>query len=186
MRSLFEGLKIMPAKLLHCACGNVSVTGTSAVRSHSSSWHGRFCVDDSSPIVQIHKGGITVERPDDVQIDLLAKHKLDVVCTNCGCKLLLYASRKGAYCQFARPMPMPICGSLPKRIVAVSSSAQSIPVSIRPLFRPGDEAAFGRVQWQEEPADYDGMFGNGRDPFVGSYSGTGRFTTDDDYMRFVE
>jgi hypothetical protein len=168
---------------------------------HPSSCHGRFQLEGQPPVIQIHKGALFVERPTEIHIEVLSRRNVDVLCDGCGCKLLLHASRKGAFCQITRPLPTPVYGSLPNRVLSVSEYSHQLPLSIRPLFRqseadlfpderkePAIEIGITSLDFRErcdEATDDDLMFGSSRGPFIGSYSAMGRFATDEDYMVFV-
>jgi hypothetical protein len=192
---------MLPVNVYYCECRNLAVTGTHALDIRPSSCHGRFQLDGQPPVIQIHKAAIFVERPTLIHIEVLSRRNVDVLCDDCGCKLLLHASRKGAFCQITRPLPTPVYGSLPNRVLSVPDYSHQLPLSVRPLFRQSETDLFpdnrteSPIEILMTPPDYrdrtdeatddDLMFGSSRGPFVGSYSALGRFATDEDYMVFV-
>jgi hypothetical protein len=179
----------------HCRCHNLAVTGAQAVDFRPSACHGRFKGNSQAPVIQIHKAALYIERPADIEVNVRSKRTVDIICRSCGCTLLLYASRKGAFCQITEPAPMPVYGSLPNRVLTIAASTSPMPLSVRPLFRQRETDLFqfadqgarsdGRDR-TDDPTDEDLMFGNGLEPFVGSYSALGRFATEDDYFVVVE
>lgn len=178
-------------------CGNISVRGDAVANVMSASCHSRFRTDDKFPILQIHKGAISIGSFSQLNIEPAGHRHIDVICLECGHRLLLYASKKGAFCQFREPTFSLVYGSLPADNFLAETSGGTIPRAMRPLFRDkqfdtlvcedGDASKDGTTgASQEADNDYELMFSNSANPFVGSYSESGQFTTGTDYLVFLE
>jgi hypothetical protein len=164
-----------------CECGNISVLGSASDGPVSCQVH--FHLSGPSSILQVHRGAISVSALGRIEVHSPDHHRLDVSCLDCGSRLAIYASRRGAFCQFS--VSRPLCGSLSSD--AFLASAQThIPASIRSLFRHRDiETAV--VQAKEfDAADYEVMFSRSTDAIVGPYSSVGQFVTGPEWLMFVE
>ena len=181
-----------------CMCGNISVTGDPASTIKSASCHSRFRLDSKFPVLQIHKGAIAIASFSQITTDTVDNRQIDVTCSECGWKLGIYASNKGAYCQFREPTFSAIYGSLPAESFLAQVSGGSVPRAMKPLFRqkefdtfdiaedPSGKDGLLGTSSQEGDNDYDLMFSNSGEPFVGSYSEIGEFTVDKDNFLFLE
>jgi hypothetical protein len=163
-----------------CICGNISVTGTSAQGLNLASFHDYFQQDPHLPILQIHREAISIANLASIQVSSSNHHQLDVICTQCKSKLAIHASRRGAYCQFSSLATEPIPGTLPTEAVSVAN--QVVPASFRSLFKQREvEDAINKAKSNEDdPTDFEMMFGRTNEPFVGSYSEVGKFVTEGD------
>jgi hypothetical protein len=188
--SIFKRINGYASQLLgndsRCGCGNISVAGIPIYRMMPASVHDYFRLDDPIPVLQIHVGAISLSIVTGIRIRSLNHHQLDVTCSQCNTKLVVYASRSGVFCQFWTEPTLPVSGSLPNEAFIVPLINQVIPASIRPLFRQRDlDAPAGRARAVgDDLADDEMMFSRQTEPIVGCYSEVGRFVTDHDFLSF--
>ena len=179
----------------HCECGNITVTG-SAVSSCPCRCARVFMFDSEEPVLRIHTAAIHIETLCVTDVAVLNSRHIDVGCRRCGQRLIVYASKKGAFCQFQVGKNMIGTGSLPSDVFVDSSIVVPIPKSILPLFRERemDTLLFENPrnfsendgEFGCEDEDYDLMFSNRDEPFVGSYTEVGLFATDNNYLVFAD
>lgn len=186
-----------------CTCGNMSVTGS--VAHKQSAFQGKFHNTDTVPVHQIHRGAIDLSDVAQIEVRPLGTHQINITCQSCGCRLIIYASKKGAFCQLKQPVLTAVYGSCPSDSFMVSAaSGCHIPKSMQRLFQ-GDQIQGLITQnasnltddynlvlphktmgGEQEGEDYDVMFGNTDEPIVGSYSEVGLFTKESDYLIYQD
>ena len=182
------------------------VEGTPVASLKGTGCHGKFHKTDSAPVHQIHKGAIHLNDSEKIEVQPIGSHQIDVTCQSCGCRLVVYASKKGAFCQLGLPIWTAVCGSLPSDSFLMNGSyGNHIPKSMRRLFQEdqikefisekathylADDDHFLPPQnsgvIDQDAEDYDMMFANADDPIVGSYSELGQFTKEGDYLIFAD
>jgi hypothetical protein len=151
-----------------CKCCSIAVTGTPAPPTGRANHHNRFDVNRRQPILEIHTGAIRITDPAKVNIQVTEKHAVLLTCT-CGWKLLVHASKKGAFCQFETPVSHMVCGSLPE--AAFLPGLRRVPGSLKRLFVPGPDTEL--FVNQDDETELQVMFAGVVDPLVGSYSELG-------------
>ena len=188
----------MSGETYQCACGNITVVGALATNIKTTLAHARGSFDPQTPIVQIHKCAISIANFAQVNNNVMSNRQVEFTCLECGYRLLLHASRKGAFCQFREPTFSAVCGSLPPdSFLSQDTKPGGIPRAMRLLFKQRDsdlfdiasdelDASGARSSQENDSADYDLMFSNSNEPLVGSYSEVGTFTTENDYLIFME
>ena len=185
-------------------CRNICVNGTVGGDILSRNCIRHFKNDFLNPVIRIHKGSIRVVDFSQVDVQVLDHHLVEMTCECCRKRLLLYASKSGAFCQFQQSLEKILCGSLPIKRLYTSFVSQTLPKSMRPLFTTQDifpdkftieppqfiideenlEKPSDQDQNIDHNADFDLMFSCTVDPIVGSYADLGKFTQDNDYLVF--
>jgi hypothetical protein len=175
--------RLMSGNQSHCACGNISVFGSPSNGPVSCQVH--FHLTGPLPIFQVHRGAISVAILSKIEVRSSNHHRLDVNCLACGSRLLVYASRRGAFCQFSVPLSRPLSGSLSTDAFLAPVQA-SVPASIRPLFRHRDIQAAVAQAKEFDATDYEVMFARSTNAIVGSYSMIGQFVAEPNWFVLPE
>ncbi|OHS92755.1 hypothetical protein TRFO_12308 [Tritrichomonas foetus] len=200
-----------------CDCKNICVTGERSHRplSHHIQ-HSRCHIDNennsANPVYRIHGSSIKMFNILQVSIRPLNTREVEATCLECGKSIIVYASGKGAFCQFVDDNNDKVRKK--SRSFSSEGSIESIgsdllPKSLQQLFcREIDQFDFSSLDYglvdneieplprksetirlsdiEEEDDDFDLMFSNSIEPFVGSFCDSGRFTIDANYLNLAD
>ncbi|OHT07549.1 hypothetical protein TRFO_05183 [Tritrichomonas foetus] len=188
---------------LCCSCHNVCIRGdrvSSNNRPTHRHSHSHLNFESYSPVFQIHTGSIRLSNTSMVTVSPTGAREIEVTCLGCQTKFLVYASRKGAFCQKEDALPNKRSRSFSTEGSLGSIYSDMVPSSLRQLFDRKDDSfelelpdeeldasiVLSSNLEQDEDSDYELMFSNVSDRFVGCYASVGKFVTDATYLNFAD
>ena len=191
---------------LCCGCHNVFIQGERVSSNNKPTCrhsHSHLNFESNSPVFQIHTGSIRLSNTSMVTVSPTGQHEIQVTCLGCNERFLVYASRRGAFCQKEDHNQSRRSLSFSSEGFVGSIYSEIVPFSLKQLFeRKTDSFSYEEYDTdlqtfdhdalvsnnleQDEDSDYELMFSNVSEQVIGNYTGVGRFVTDSNYLVFAD
>ncbi|OHT07217.1 hypothetical protein TRFO_01379 [Tritrichomonas foetus] len=114
-----------------CHCNNISIRNFSPILAPPTS-HCSFL--EGYPILHIHTNSVNISNQSQIHVQMTGPREAEISCLECSSILYVYASRKGAYCQFKTEKTAKRHGSYPSDTMLGNIKMECIPKSMRQLF----------------------------------------------------